>query len=308
MVYHSEEEQMTAVIDARQQNGGVAPSRPHLEVGTPASAPDDSCEKYATVSEREVNEEDSLEEGSKGEQEQEQMVDVETTTTVRDGPDTCVPTDAVMTWQRDGAVRLRMTKEGHHSQMPISIMTLMRQIVAQYSDRFALASEVDGEWQFMTYRQYYDFVIQAAKSFIKLGLEVRRSVGILGFNHANWFIANLGAIFAGGLSTGIYATNAAEACAEIANSAECNVIVVENDAQLQKILKVRGQLRHLKAIVQYNGQPTDKSVYSWSEFLAVGKGVSDEELESRIRLQAPNKCCTLIYTVMNSLISSTLTF
>lgn len=38
-------------------------------------------------------------------------------------------------------------------------------------------------------------------------------------------------------------------------------------------------------------------VLQWKEFLEVGKAVPDSELEERIRGQAPNKCCTLIYTV-----------
>ena len=58
-----------------------------------------------------------------------------------------------------------------------------------------------------------------------------------------------------GLSTGIYASNSAEACHAIADDARCNIIVVENEHQLEKILQVRHRLPHLKAIVQYKGQP-----------------------------------------------------
>jgi len=55
-----------------------------------------------------------------------------------------------------------------------------------------------------------------------------------------------------GLATGIYTTNSPDACWYVANSAECNVIVVDSDKQLQKILKVRARLPHLRAVVQYN--------------------------------------------------------
>jgi len=68
-----------------------------------------------------------------------------------------------------------------------------------------------------------------------------------------------------GLSTGIYATNSAEACRSIAAAAECVVIVVENDNQLQKILKVWDQLPLLRAVVQYKGVPQvhhGRSIYS----------------------------------------------
>jgi len=65
----------------------------------------------------------------------------------------------------------------------------------------------------------------------------------------------LSVICCSGLSTGIYATNSAEACRSIAAMAECVVIVVENDNQLQKILKVWDQLPLLRAVVQYKGIP-----------------------------------------------------
>jgi len=54
-----------------------------------------------------------------------------------------------------------------------------------------------------------------------------------------------------------------DACQYIADNAQCNVIVVENDHQLQKILKVWDQLPELKAIIQYKDTPAKKdNVYS----------------------------------------------
>ena len=64
-----------------------------------------------------------------------------------------------------------------------------------------------GEWVNWSYKQYHADSRTVAKAFIKLGLERHHSVGILGFNAPEWFIAQAGAIFAGGLSCGIYTTN-----------------------------------------------------------------------------------------------------
>ena len=72
-----------------------------------------------------------------------------------------------------------------------------------------------------------------------------------------------------GFSCGIYTTNTDEACQFVANSASCNIIVVENDTQLQKILKVRDQLPLVKAIIQYTGITKNKypDVYTVSRLL-----------------------------------------
>ncbi len=48
-----------------------------------------------------------------------------------------------------------------------------------------------------SYQQYYDEMRIVAKAFIKLGLQPRHGVSILGFNAPEWFLSELGAIFAG---------------------------------------------------------------------------------------------------------------
>lgn len=45
--------------------------------------------------------------------------------------------------------------------------------------------------------------------------------------------------FQRGLATGIYTTNSPEACQYVAANCEANIVVVENQAQLSKILQVR---------------------------------------------------------------------
>jgi len=70
-------------------------------------------------------------------------------------------------------------------------------------------------------------------------------------------------VFCSGFATGIYATNLPDACQYIADSAKCNIIVVENDHQLKKILKVWDELPDLKAIIQYKDAPANiPNVYS----------------------------------------------
>lgn len=46
-------------------------------------------------------------------------------------------------------------------------------------------------------------------------------------------------LFLSGLGTGIYTTNSPEACQYVAANCEANVLIVENQKQLDKILQVR---------------------------------------------------------------------
>ena len=140
-----------------------------------------------------------------------------------------------------------------------------------------------------------------------LGLSRYESVSILGFNSPEWLIANVGAIAAGGFAAGIYTTNNPEQCQYIANHCKARVIVVEGQKQLDKILEVRSSLKELVAIVVYGGAfdkscndglgPKEAKVYSWDDFMGLGKDVSDADLQARIDAQKPGECCTcLLYT------------
>uniref|UniRef100_A0A8C2WCH9 long-chain-fatty-acid--CoA ligase n=1 Tax=Cyclopterus lumpus TaxID=8103 RepID=A0A8C2WCH9_CYCLU len=101
-----------------------------------------------------------------------------------------------------------------------------------------------------------------------------------------------------GLATGIYTTNSAEACQYVAANSEANILVVENQKQLDKILQVKDHLPHLKAIVQYKGELQQKApfLYTWAEFMKLGEEVPDEQLNAVIDSLRANECCTLIFT------------
>ncbi|KAL4238196.1 hypothetical protein ACF0H5_002908 [Mactra antiquata] len=212
--------------------------------------------------------------------------------------DDLFPATDLTTTKMDGCVKLRMDSSGEGAIKPTTVQMMMRKTVQAVPKHLAMAVKRDGQWQKWTYQQYYEQSTMAAKGFIKLGLQPYHGVGILGFNSPEWFISYVGAIFAGGKSTGIYTTNSPAACEYVLSDCQANIVVVENHAQLQKILEVWEFLPHVKAIVQYTGEVAERrpNIYSWDEFLALSNDVSDAEIEKRFLLQAPNTCCSLIYT------------
>uniref|UniRef100_A0A8C4I356 Long-chain-fatty-acid--CoA ligase ACSBG1 n=1 Tax=Dicentrarchus labrax TaxID=13489 RepID=A0A8C4I356_DICLA len=206
------------------------------------------------------------------------------------------PAHSLWTTDANGSVRLRI-EEGCPEE-PITVHQMFKASVEKYGNMYALASKKNDKWEKITFLEYYQFCRRAAKGFIKLGLERFHGVAILGFNSAEWFFSAVGAIMAGGIMTGVYATNSPEACQYVVSDSKANIIVVENQKQLDKILQILDRLPHLKAIVQYSGHPREKiaNLYSWEEFMELGLDVSEEELDDIIRSQRANQCCVLIYT------------
>ncbi|XP_068175831.1 long-chain-fatty-acid--CoA ligase ACSBG2-like isoform X2 [Antennarius striatus] len=202
------------------------------------------------------------------------------------------------TSQRDAEVKLRMGDSGMTAETPLTINDMFTSSVKRFGDFTALSWKEGEQQKSMTYKEYYQACRTAAKSFLKLGLQRFHGVGILGFNSTEWFIADAGAILAGGFAVGIYTTNSAEACQYVAENSKANIIVVENNKQLQKILQVEDQLPDLKAIIQYRDELKEKrpNLYSWAEFMKLGRDEPEEPLDAIISSQKPNQCCTLIYT------------
>ncbi|XP_035251951.1 long-chain-fatty-acid--CoA ligase ACSBG1 [Anguilla anguilla] len=206
------------------------------------------------------------------------------------------PAQSLWTTEASGYVQLRIDETC--PEEPITVHQMFKASVEKYGDLSALATKKEDRWEKMTFAEYYHTCRTVGKSFLKLGLERFHTVAILGFNSAEWFFSAIGAIFAGGIMTGIYATNSPEACLHVANDSRADIIVVENQKQLDKILQIQNMLPHLKAIVQYHG-PLEKklpNLYSWEEFMELGLHVPDKELDDVLAVQKANQCCVLIYT------------
>nr|XP_021403026.1 long-chain-fatty-acid--CoA ligase ACSBG1 isoform X4 [Lonchura striata domestica] len=152
------------------------------------------------------------------------------------------PADSLWTSFADGRVRLRI--DNSCPQTPITVHQMFKESLEKYGSLNALASKKNGKWEKITFSEYYCLSRKAAKSFLKLGLERFHSVAILGFNSPEWFISAVGAIFAGGIVTGIYATNSPEACHYIAHDSKTDIMVVENQKQLDKIMQITWTSAH----------------------------------------------------------------
>jgi len=213
-----------------------------------------------------------------------------------EGPDQVLPSTSRVSWLPEGVVTLNTAAEGVSATKPISVPTLLRRTAEKFPNSNALMVKENGEWHATTYASYYREVRTVAKAFIKLGLDRFKGVCILGFNSKEWFLSDLGAIFAGGFAAGVYTTNTAEACQHCAVNCKAQIWVVEDQKQLDKILKIKPNLPHLKAIIQYRGKPTVPGVISWDEAIKMGQAESDDALNERLKQMAVNQCCTLIYT------------
>ena len=155
-----------------------------------------------------------------------------------------------------------------------------------------------------TWDQYYKDAMKFAKALAKLKVIERTAVGIMGFNSPEWGIAFIGAMMYNCVNTGIYITNAAEACVYQADHSEAEVIIVETNEMLSRFSANLDKLPKVKAIIVYGeaSLPTDmnsdvgKKIILWRDFMNLGNSVGDEVIFEKMNRQNSGECCCLIYT------------
>ena len=146
--------------------------------------------------------------------------------------------------------------------------------------------------------------ISFAKAAKNHGLKTCSSCGIIGFNAPEYFFTLYGCWLIGAVTTGIYTTNAPDACEFVLNHSESVICVCQGGKQAEKIYGIRSSLPYLKAVIVYwpeEGMPKEDpdspvKLYTWDQWLQTGSSISEEEIIEDAKKVEPGSCATLIYT------------
>jgi len=209
------------------------------------------------------------------------------------GPDRILEAHSPVAVDLDGVVTLRMEESGLGARPPISCYSTLYSAVQRWPGNRAWVHQ-DKTWN---YEEYFQQITCSARALIELGLDQNRTVAILGNNSPEWFSAAVGAVFAGGIATGVYTTNTADAVCYQLKHSRANIAVVDSEIQLQKLLSVRSKLPDLRSIVMYGEEESyEDGVINWAEFLQLGASMPGEDLSLRLEQQAINQPAVICYT------------
>ena len=100
------------------------------------------------------------------------------------------------------SVKIRFAKQGPASWKPKTVFQVFEKAVNNnpHSPFFKKEYKNDNgeyEWKTTSRIEFFNKVKQAARGFISLGLQPFQSVVCIGFNSPEWFITDVGAIYAG---------------------------------------------------------------------------------------------------------------
>ncbi len=182
-----------------------------------------------------------------------------------------------------------------------SVPEMLRDCSERFRDRTALSYKKEGAWVSLSYGQFYQRVLMAARGLSKLDVAPGENVAILSENRAGWVIAELGILCACGVTVPIYATNTPEQVAYVLQHSGARIVFVSSRLQYEKLLEVREQLPELETVIAFERFIGDKSLpvfhlYQLSEISHPISSAEQQQIEEAMAAIQPTDLLTLIYT------------
>jgi long-chain acyl-CoA synthetase len=175
--------------------------------------------------------------------------------------------------------------------------------VASYGPLVSLRQKQLGIWHGITWAEFGAVAREVGMGLVALGFAPGECASVLSNTNREWLYADMGILGAGGVSNGIYPTDAPGQVEYLCSDSSTVVVFVEDDEQLDKVLDVRARLSRLRHIVVFDmdglREFSDAQVMSLDALRALGReheAAHSGEWERRVALRKPTDLAVLIYT------------
>ena len=175
--------------------------------------------------------------------------------------------------------------------------------VAKRGDQVWMRHKQLGIWRSWSWMQTGDAVREVAGGLLALGFQAGDTASILSNTVIEWVLADLAILSCGGVSNGIYPTDAASQVHYLCEDSRTSILFVEDDEQLDKALEGRPQLPGLMKIVVFDTEGLrdlqDPGVIGLAQLRAMGRDYNaahPDEMMQRVQACKPEQLAILVYT------------
>ena len=184
-----------------------------------------------------------------------------------------------------------------------TVPLVFKRTVKKYADRVAMRKKEYGLWHDISWNEYYSRAQYVGSALISVGLQKGDRVSIIGDNCPEWVIIDMGIQCAGGVSVGVYSTNAWSQVEYVIQNSESKFFFVENEEQIDKWLHFRDKVPFLKKVIVWDLEGLrhfkDPMVMTYNEILEEGRLIVEKNsnlFEARMSEITPEDLSFLIYT------------
>ena len=175
--------------------------------------------------------------------------------------------------------------------------------VALRGDQIWMRQKKLGIWRSWTWQETGVAVREIAGGLMALGFERGHTASILANTVVEWVLADVAVLSCGGVSNGIYPTDAASQVHYLCEDSATRVLFVEDDEQLDKALEVRERLPLLQKVVVFDMKGLrdldDPGVISLDALRALGREWLEKRPDAVQQSAAdcqPDDLAILVYT------------
>ncbi len=141
--------------------------------------------------------------------------------------------------------------------MEKTLVKIFRKQAQDYPEIAYQLYKQDGKFTPISYKDAYADALDFAGGLLSLGVERGDHIGLISDNRWEWEHADMGIMAIGAVDVPRGCDATPNDLAYILSFAECRIVIVENSAQIQKILALREQLPLVKTLISFE-EPTDK--------------------------------------------------
>jgi long-chain acyl-CoA synthetase len=186
--------------------------------------------------------------------------------------------------------------------MSETLATMFWDRVAKSADRPAQMLKRHGAWTTLTWREVGEVVREVALGLIATGRQPGDTVALLSASRAEWVQADFAIFSAGCITVPVYPTYPPDLIAYVVNDSGARTIIVEDPAQLAKVLEARDNTPGLETIIVMTGyeatQPP-KMVMTWDMLRRLGRDNAAKHegtLAARVAGVKPDDLASIVYT------------
>lgn len=202
--------------------------------------------------------------------------------------------------KREMSPKVRPQRTGDHMAFDRTLIGLILKNAREMPQAVAMREKRFGIWSPISWKEFRDQVECFALGLRGLGLRAGDRIAIIGDNKPQWIVAQFGGIAAGGVVTGMYADCLPEEMLYLLRYAEARFVVLRDQEQVDKLLKVWDSLEgQVSKVIVWDSRgmshyyPQHGFLLRFEAILQIGrkelegKAAALEEMESALDPQAP---------------------
>jgi long-chain acyl-CoA synthetase len=155
--------------------------------------------------------------------------------------------------------------------------------------------------QDVTWGEVRALVEPLAAGLLGLGVEPGDRVAVLSRIRVDWVLAHFAGLCAGAATVAVPPDSAPEDVARVVHDSGAVVVVAEDVEQVDKLRRVRGDIRSVRKVILFDGQYHDRRVMTWESLLAEGEELLAGDpgaVTSRVEALPPAALATVLPSVL----------